>query len=148
MRRRQLLLLAALAGGLVPPARAHGTRAGDLRIEHAYALPSAAGSDSGVAFLRLVRNRGDQPDRLLGAHSPVAASVELQQNGQAVPAILLPPNADTPLRHDGPWRLLLKGLKQPLTTGQRVALVLRFERAGECEVSAWVQPPRAAGHAH
>jgi copper(I)-binding protein len=33
-------------------------------------------------------------------------------------------------------------LKAPLKEGERFAVVLRFERAGEKEVTAWVQQPR------
>ncbi|NDY92451.1 hypothetical protein [Ideonella livida] len=44
--------------------------------------------------------------------------------------------------------MLLKGLETPLVEGKRFTLRLRFERAGEREVTVWVQQPRAAAHAH
>ncbi|MBQ0960130.1 copper chaperone PCu(A)C [Ideonella sp. 4Y11] len=148
MRRRHLLLIPGLTGlnGLTTgSARAHDTRVGDLLIDHAYALPSAPGQDQGQAHLRKLSNRGVRPDRLLGASTPVAASVLLQRHGLTVPAIELPPGIELSLRHDGEWRLLLQGLKAPLLNGQRFALLLRFEQAGECEVRAWVQQPRGPG---
>ena len=45
---------------------------------------------------------------------------------------------------------MLMGLQRPLVLGERFALTLRFERAGEREVMVWVQQPRAgsAAHAH
>jgi len=148
MRRRLLVLGPVLPASLAGAARAHGTRAGDLLIEHAYALPSTPGATEGCAYLRALTNRGRTPDRLLGARSPAAASVELQRQGQAVAAIELPPGAALALRHDGEWCLRLKGLKAPLVIGQRFTLQLRFAQAGEVEVMAWVQQPRAAAHAH
>ncbi|MBQ0945241.1 copper chaperone PCu(A)C [Ideonella sp. 4Y16] len=146
MRRRPIALLLGCLAGL--PAQAHGTRAGDLLIEHPYALPSAAGQDQGQVQLRRLHNRGAQADRLLGARTPVAASVLLQRRGQTIQALDLPAGADLSLKHDGEWRLLLQGLKAPLVNGQRFALVLRFERAGEQEVMVWVQIPRAAASSH
>lgn len=146
MRRLLIALLLGCLAGL--PAQAHGTHAGDLLIEHPYALPSAAGQDQGQVQLRRLHNRGAQADRLLGARTPVAASVLLQRRGQTVQALELPPGADLSLKHDGEWRLLLQGLKAPLVNGQRFALVLRFERAGEQEVMVWVQTPRAAVSSH
>lgn len=148
MRRRHLLPLAAVVALPGRQVWAHGTRAGDLLIDHAYALPSPAGQDQGQAHLRRLSNRGAQADRLLGARTPVAASVLLQRRGQTVQALELPPGADLSLKHDGEWRLLLQGLKAPLVNGQRFALVLRFERAGEQEVMVWVQMPRAAVSSH
>jgi copper(I)-binding protein len=35
----------------------------------------------------------------------------------------------------------MRGLKAPLKEGERVVVFLRFERAGEREVSAWIQRP-------
>ena len=44
--------------------------------------------------------------------------------------------------------LMLVGLKAPLRAGDRIDLTLRFARAGEVTVSAWVQLPRNAGAEH
>lgn len=148
MRRHILPCLVGLLCLAAPAAHAHGTSAGSLLIEHPYALPSMPGQDQGQVHLRRLSNRGPQADQLLGARTDVAASVLLQRRGQTVPAIELPPGADLALRHDSEWRLWLQGLKAPLVNGQRFVLVLRFERAGEREVSVWVQQPRAAVSSH
>lgn len=148
MRRRWVLLGCVLWAGGAGTARAHGTRAGDLLIEHAYALPSAPGATEGSAHLRVLSNRGRVADRLLGARTDAAGSIELQRHGQQVASMELPPGTELALRHDGEWRLRLTRLKAPLVIGQRFTLQLRFERAGEVEVTAWVQQPRAGAHAH
>ena len=156
-RLRALALVLALAGAGV--ALAHDERVGQLTLDHPYATPSLAGSSIGAAYFRHIRNRGGQPDRLVGASTPVAARVELYRmtldNGvmrmREVAFIELPPKSDTPLRHGGACHLMLIDLKRPLKDGERFDLTLRFERAGERTVTVWVQVPRgeaAGGHRH
>jgi len=159
--RRKTLALGLIALHAAPAVRAHGAKVGTLEIDHPYALPTAPGVPNGAAYLRAVRNRGDQPDRLLGAHTPAAAAVELHRSSvdsqqvvrmRAVDAIDLPARSERRLRHGGEWHLMLIGLKAPLKDGDRFALTLRFERAGEREVTVWVQTPRGlardAEHRH
>lgn len=89
--------------------------------------PALAGVSNGAAYLRGIQNKGDQPDRLLSASSPAAARVELHRMAleagvmrmREVPAIDLPPHTVTPLRHNGPYHLMLMDLKQPLKDGDR-----------------------------
>lgn len=154
-RRTALLVLAGMWWPAAVPA--HGVRAGDLLIDHPYATPSLAGSRQGAAYLKRVHNRGDSPDRLTGAHTPVAARVALHHRRvddgimrmREVAFIELPARSDIRLGHGGPWHLMLEDLRQPLKDGDRFNLTLRFERAGERTVNVWVQTPRdAAAHRH
>jgi periplasmic copper chaperone A len=158
----RLATLPALAlAALAMPARAHGFRHGSIDIDHPYALPTVAGIPNGAVYLRRLRNRGAQAERLLGASTPVARAVEIHQSTlgddqvmrmRAAAALELPPGRELQLRHGGPWHLMLLDLKQPLALGQRFPMRLRFERAGETEVVVWVQQPRRhdaqAGHRH
>lgn len=152
-----------LAWGVVwmGQASAHGVRAGDLNIDHPYATPTPAGLTTGAVYFRNITNRGAGTDRLVEAHTSVAAKVELHRmeldgdvmRMRAVPAIELPAQSNVRLRHgtaNGP-HLMLRGLKAPLKDGDRFSLTLRFERAGTHEVTVWVQNPRASGrseHVH
>lgn len=156
-RRLALVSLTGFAVlAIAPQAQAHGTQAGDLLLDHAYAVPSVPGEPHGKAHFRGIKNTSGQADRLLSASTPVAAAVELQSlkkhgNGlhaEAVTAIELPPKATTLLRHTGDYQLLLRDLKQPLKDGDRFDLTLNFARAGTQTVKVWVQTPRApsAGH--
>lgn len=157
---RSATVALALASLLLAPAvRGHDFRIGDLVIDHPYALPAPAGSRDGAAFLRGLRNAGQRADRLLGASTPVADAVELlhaevgsdgRLQLRTVDAVELAPGAALRLRHDGPWRLRLRGLKTPLLNGDAFALTLRFEHAGEKAVVVTVQQPRepAREHAH
>lgn len=135
------LLLAA------PPAQAHATRRGDVVVDHAYAPPASAAP--ATVYLRAVANRGQQPDRLLAAQTAVAASVELHQGGGADPArgprvesVAVAPGAMLRPADGNGVALQLAGLKQALAAGQRFALRLQFERAGEMTVDVWVQTPQ------
>ena len=140
---------------LASTALAHGSSKGDLRVDHSYA---SVGSTDSVVYFRGIRNEGDQPERLLGGNTPAADGVELQraltQGGvrtfASVSTIELPAKTNTLMRHDkGEYRLLLKGLKQPLRDGDRFDLHLNFEHAGALAVKVWVQTmPQGAGAEH
>jgi copper(I)-binding protein len=153
-------MAAALATALalaLAPAHAHDFKLGPLRIDHPYATPTPAGAANGAAYLRGIRNTGDQPDRLVGASTPAARTVEIHRSVvdaqnvmrmRAIEGIDLPPKAELRLRHGGEHHLMLIGLKQPLKDGDRFPMTLRFEKAGEREVMVWVQTPRGAAGAH
>ncbi len=138
------------------PAQAHDYRFGTLVVDHPYAPPSVAGQPDGSVYIRTLRNGGDQPERLLGASSPVAQSVEIHQmtldpatqvmRMRAVEAVPVPAQGEVSLKHGGTWHLMLVGLKQPLQHGERIPLTLRFERAGTQEIRVWVMRLRDAGN--
>lgn len=148
-------LMLAFAG-LCGSAAAHDFKLGALRIDHPYATPTPANAANGAAYLRGIRNTGDQADRLIGASTPVARSVEIHRSFvdaqnvmrmRAVEGIDLPPGAELHLRHGGEHHLMLIGLQQPLKDGDRFPMTLRFEKAGEREVMVSVQTPRQSAGA-
>ncbi len=143
------LMLASLA-------KAHDFRIGAIVIDHPYAAPVAVGTPTGAVHFKAIRNRGDAPDRLVGAHSPVAARVALHQtqaqgSGRKtteVAAIEFAARAELRMRHgqsDGYYQRL-EGLKTPLRDGEHFDLTLRFEKAGERTISVGVTTPRSAAH--
>ncbi len=151
--RRRLCAAAAVmcvTGVTLQGAQAHGTRAGDLTIDHPYATPTPEGARTGAVYLRTLINRGAVADRLVGARTERAESVEIHRSVmeadvmrmRAIAGIDIPAGAELKLRHGGDIHLMLLGLKSPLRDGQRFTLWLRFERAGEHEVVVWVQTPR------
>jgi len=138
-------------------AHAHDFKLGPLRIDHPYATPTVAGAANGAAYLRGIRNTGDQADRLIGATTPAARTVEIHRSVvdaqnvmrmRAVDGVDLPAKGEVQLRHGGEHHLMLIGLKQPLKDGDRFPMTLRFEKAGEREVMVWVQTPRGGAGAH
>ncbi len=156
MKRRDFTV--ALATLVAPAlASAHGSRVGDIVVEHPYATPTPDGARNGAAYLRALVNRGKVADRLVGAFTPRAQAVEFHRRVRdgdvmrmrAIDAIEIPAGAQVKLRHDGDVHLMLVGLDAPLRDGERFAMRLRFERAGELEVTVWVQTPRGGDvHRH
>jgi copper(I)-binding protein len=64
--------------------------------------------------------------------------VELRAGNTPTAAIDLPPRKSITLRPSGP-HLLLTALERPLRKGERITLLLRFERSGELHVEVEVQ---------
>ncbi len=153
-RRSLASMLAAMALVIAAwPSAAHDFKLGPLRIDHPYAIPTPPGATTGAAYLRGIRNTGDQGDRLIGASTPASRAVEIHRSAidaqnvmrmRAVDGIALPPQGETRLGHGGEYHLMLVNLSAPLKNGDRFPMTLRFERAGEREVMVWVQQPRDA----
>ncbi len=135
------LFLAACGGGSSDtPAAAIGS----LEIYRPMALAGSAGQVTG-AFMSL-RNTGAQADRLLGASSDVAETIQVHEtvvenevmSMREVPALELPPGQTVELKH-GSYHLMLINLKADLKAGETITLRLKFERAGEVTVSVPVR---------
>ena len=137
LTRRQILAATALAGA--GAATAHSSRAGDVRIGHAWALPAPVGD--GQVFIPFL-NEGKEADALLAARSDAAALIELRRNARyddpPEERFELLPGKPFPMRPQGP-HLRLIGLSSPLALGQRFVLVLDFLNAGEAEVEVIVE---------
>jgi periplasmic copper chaperone A len=139
-------------GGLPMAALAHGSKAGDIAIEHPYAVPTPPAARTGAVYFRALINEGRTDDRLRSASTPIARTVEfheMKMSGdvmrmRALPAIELPAGQTVPLRHGGTLHIMLIDLNQPLKDGDRFPVTLEFERAGRKEVMVWVQTPREA----
>ena len=145
--KKRTLILAGMAFFLAAAAaRAHGYKLGEIAIGHPYARSTAPGQPNGGAYLRL-ENRGPD-DRLLSATTAIAQRVELhnmQMEGDVmrmrqVDAIELPTNQAVVLQPGG-MHLMLIGLKTPLKEGDRFAMTLKFQKAGEATVDVVVQSP-------
>jgi len=149
--------------GACAGAFAHGYDAGEVRIDHPYATPSQPGELSAQVYFRALKNRGQRPDKLLSARTPLATGMAWQHldntpgavRKTTVAAIDIPAHADVPMRHNSPQghTLTLSGLPRPLAVGDRFSLWLRFEQVGEVEVKVVVQQPKdtpaaKTAHAH
>jgi hypothetical protein len=102
---------------------------------------------NGAAYLTLV-NPGESADRLLRASSEIAKAVELHKSElqgevmtmQPVDSIEIPANGQVKLEPGG-LHLMLIGLSENLTPGQKVLIQLVFEKAGEMTVDFEVRAP-------
>lgn len=125
--RRQTVqvLLACAAVVASGPVQSHGTTVGALQIEHPYAVPTGAGQTEGAVYFRAIRNNGAEPDRLIGAETPVAQAVRLQGDAQQRGAIVLPANSARVLRHTGCF-VAVAGLAASIVRGRALCLDLAF----------------------
>src|SRR5665213_1307656 len=69
--------VAAFAVFALATAAAHDYSVGTLEITHPFATPSLPGATIGAAYVATLENNGTQPDKLVHASTPVAASVEM-----------------------------------------------------------------------
>ena len=147
LRRLFVWFLAAYVGSGVltaPQVAAHSYDKGDIRVRHPWTRASAAGEKSAGAYME-IRNSSKEPDRLIGASSTVAERIVLHakrddDSSRTREAETLPIRAQRRLLlSPSGSHLELAGLRRPLLKGDRIPLILRFERAGELRVELEVQ---------
>ena len=128
-----------------------------VEIENPWIRASAPGQKIAAGYMT-VRNKAAQPDRLVGASSPMAAKVETHvsvKDGdilrmREVKGYDLPANGSFELKPGGA-HLMFVDIKRPFKEGEKIAAVLKFEKAGEVKVEFQVGPlarhgPGHAGH--
>ena len=124
-----------------------------VQIENAWARATPPGAKIAAGYMT-IRNAG-AADKLVSVSSPAAEKVEThitikdgdvsrmrEVKGYAVPAkgmIELTP---------GGSHLMLVNIKAPLKEGDKVPLVLRFEKAGEVKTELAVRALGASAHEH
>ncbi|MFB8774222.1 copper chaperone PCu(A)C [Streptomyces broussonetiae] len=86
-------------------------------------------------------NQGENADRLLGAESTVAQSVDIVGADGAVRGPVELPAEKLVELEEGSTHLLLRDLRQQLRGGDYVWITLRFERAGEIALQVHSQIP-------
>jgi copper(I)-binding protein len=125
-----------------------------VKIENAWARATPPGAKISAGYLT-IRNASAEPDRLLGASSPAAAKVQTHvtvtegdiSRMHEVKGYEIPANGTFELKPGGA-HLMLVDLRAPLKQGERVPLVLRFQRSGEVKVELEVRPLGAMGDMH
>ena len=125
-------------------------------VEKPWSRATAPGQTVGSGYM-VIRNRSAAPDRLVGASSPVAARVETHvhiregdvMRMREVKGYDIPANGSFELKPGGA-HLMLMNLRRPLKEGDKVPVVLRFQRAGEKKIELPVGALGAAApkHAH
>ena len=147
---RYVMLVALLLIG-IGPAMAHEYTSKGVTVAHPWARATPGGAKVGGAYLEIKAAEGTG-DRLIAARSPAAGAAELHnhimEKGIArmrrVDAIAVPAGKSVVLKPGG-YHLMLGDLKAPLKEGDLLKLTLVFEKAGEIEVEATVEPLGAMG---
>ena len=124
-----------------------------VEIDGAWSRATPPGAKIAAGYLT-IRNAG-AADKLISASSPAAEKVEphitvkdgdvsrmREVNGYAVPA------KGTVELTPGGSHLMLVNIKAPLKAGEKVPLVLRFEKAGEVKTELAVRPLGTTGQEH
>lgn len=155
MKRRILIAGIGLLA-LVPRARAHEFRAGPIHIDHPYSRQVPNVRTPGIVYMT-ISNKGEKPERLLGASSPIAGRIELHANlrdgdimrMRPVEAIDLPAAGVLRLQPNARWHLMLLDLRKPLAVGDTFPLTLNFREVGNVRVEVEVQRITSAeSHTH
>lgn len=151
--RDMIRVLAAVALTLLGtiPSLAHEYGKKGITVAHPWARATPAGAKVGGAYLEIKAAKG-VADRLVAARSAVAGAVELHSHVheggvmkmRKVDAIAVPKGKSVVLAPSG-FHVMLMDLKAPLKEGDLLKLTLVFEKAGEIEVDASVEPVGALG---
>ncbi|WP_062226980.1 copper chaperone PCu(A)C [Aureimonas frigidaquae] len=153
--KTRLAALAACAFLALPAWSAEDTvLKGELAVSAGWSRATAPGARVGAGYLTIT-NSGAAADRLLGASSPRAESVEIHvmstQGGMmqmdALPdGLEVPAHGSLALAPNG-YHLMLVDLPTPLAEGETIPLTLRFESAGTVETTLSVGSLGARGPA-
>ena len=124
-----------------------------ITIDKPWARATAPGAKVAAGYL-MVKNAGPA-DRLIGATSPTAERVEMhvtQKDGDVarmreVKAYDVPARGNLELKPGG-GHLMFVNVKAAFKEGQKIPVVLKFEKAGEVKTEIVVRPLGAAHDPH
>ena len=116
-----------------------------VEIKDPWSRATPPGASVAAGYMT-IENASPSNDRLIGASSPIAQRVELHTMEMKGDVMRMREVKDYPLPVKGGIRLapngahlMLVNIKRPLKEGERVPLVLRFEKAGEVKTELAVQ---------
>jgi copper(I)-binding protein len=143
-----LIAALALRAGGVAQAQAAPDATASIRIEKAWAPPTAGDAKTAEIYFTVI-NDGGAPDQLLKAETPVAGQTALHavtMHGDAVtmraaPIVPVPATGVVTFR-PGAWHVMLMDLAEPLRNKTTFPLVLTFKHAGRVEMTVAVRHDR------
>jgi periplasmic copper chaperone A len=123
-----------------------------IELDGAWARATPPAAHTAAGYLAIT-NAGGQSDRLVGASSPRAETVEIHEmtvdNGVArmrhLPQGIPLPPGETVALEPGGRHLMFMGLDRPFREGETVAVTLTFETSGARTLQMPVLPLGAAG---
>lgn len=145
-----LLTLALLA----PAALATDDRTvGPLHLEQPWTRVMPEGRAMGGGYLT-IRNAGPEADRLVAVSTPRAGRVELHETTivedvmrmRPLPDGLPVPAGDSVELKPGGLHIMFLDVETPFVEGERIPVVLTFEKNGEAELGFVVRGGAAQGH--
>lgn len=133
-------------------AQAHDYKSGSLQIDHPWTRVTPKGATVAGGYVK-IENKGNTPDRLIGASGAVSGRTELHEmtmegsvmrmralaNGIEIPA-----GATVELKPGG-LHIMFMELKSPLEQGKHFKGTLLFEKAGTVAVEFAVEAMDSVG---
>jgi len=134
-----VLLVVVLAG-------CQGASSGPkIECSGAWSRPSPKTAGAGAVYV-VIKNSGAEADRLIGAASSAAKTVELHESFMEGDVMKMRPvdGLDIPAKgtvelKPGSYHIMLIDLVEPLAVGQSVPVTLRFTKSGEITLQAEVR---------
>lgn len=146
-----LLALAACGQTAEAPAAAQAPLA-QLRIENAWAAPTPGGVEVSAGYLTIT-NPTNAEDALIGVSSPRAARAEVHEMTMEGGVMQMRAVARLPIAAGqtvtlapGGRHLMFFDVTQPFAESETIPVRLRFERAGDVDVSLPVRRQTQSGH--
>ena len=147
----RLTLATTLGLALASPALAQ-----EIHILDTYARAASPMAKTGAAFM-MIENIGGADDRLIGASSPAAQTVQMhthREEGGVMKMLHLEeglpvPAGETVMLQRGGHHLMFMGLTESFEQGKMIPLTLIFETSGEITVDVPIdltRKPEAHGH--
>jgi hypothetical protein len=137
-----LALLTSVAAAQTPPV----IGASALVVQDAWVRATPPGADIAAAYMTL-RNTGTTSITVTGVESPIAGHAMIHETkvegGQSKmrphEQLAIAPGATVKLQPGG-LHVMMHDLKQPLTVGEKVPLVIQLSGGGTIEATATVRP--------
>lgn len=134
--------------------------AGSIAVENAWARATPKGAQVAAGYL-IIKNDGEEPDRLVAASAGFAGRTEIHQSSMVDGVMKMRPVADglaiapksTMTLAPGGYHLMFMDLAAPLNEGDSVSVELVFEHAGRVVAAFKVlgmgaQAPDEDAHRH
>lgn len=146
-----LILTGLVSGGAV----AHEFKVGDLRIEHPWTRAVATKAATAAGYVA-IHNIGKESDRLIGASTPHARTIEIHEMTMVgnvmrmrpvAGGVQIRPGESVRIAPNG-LHLMIVGPDEGFVLGARIPMTLEFERAGKVEVELAVESTRARAADH
>ena len=133
------IVLAAICAG---SASAQQVKTGDLVLDNAWSRATPGGAKVGGGYIT-VNNKGSTADKLIGGSSPAAGKVEVHEMAMNNGVMTMRPVKDglpipagkSVTLAPGGYHLMLMELKAPFKKGDKIPVTLKFEKAGDVNVT-------------
>ena len=131
---KRVLLGSLLVGGLV-------FAQPNIKVEDAWVRAVPPTSKMSAAYM-VIKNEGNEPDKLVDVSNNASQITEIHETVEGkmrrVKAIEIPAGKKVDLKPGG-YHIMLINLNKPLKEGDKVELILKFEKSGEIKVEAPVR---------